>query len=142
MATMVLGWDVHLVRRMLGANDAGRSRPSTHIERDRAWSQILASLEAYPAVHAYLMCKQDSFFDFHDPLVIGAEITGGEATTPEVMWTHVTIDGQRPVAGLSILQQLQAWREGLEEEGRTLPEPSIHFSAWCAEAEHVERHVR
>ena len=49
---MVLGWDVHLVRRMLGANDTGQSRPSTHIERDGAWSQILASLEAYPAVHA------------------------------------------------------------------------------------------
>jgi hypothetical protein len=141
MATMVLGWDVHLVRRMLGANDAGRSRPSTHIERDAHWTTILRGLSAHPDVHAFLMCRQDSHLDFHDPLVIGVEMSSGEATTPEVMWTHVQMDDERKVGATSVLQQLLDWRATLNGPGPQLPEPALHFSGWCSEAEIVEEHV-
>lgn len=141
MATMVLGWDVHYVRRMLGATDTGRSLPSTHIEQDATWLTIVESLNHHPEVHAYLMCRQDSYLDFHDPLVIGVEVTSGEATTPEVMWTHVQMDDERKVGARPILQQLLDWRAALSGPGPRLPEPALHFSGWCSDAVIVEERV-
>ena len=141
MASMMLGWTLNDVTTAMGLGTTGHLLNASSKSHQEGLAALVKGVkERLPAegdVDVWLMCQQDSCYDYREPVVVGAPMVFG-GKVPEVLWYLAPNENVQGFPSTTTVADLQAIMNEVSLNGPgELPSPTVHLSGWHAEAERL-----
>lgn len=139
MASMILGWTLNDVTTAMGLGTTEHLLHASLQALKEALTVLVKGVkDRLPAegnVDVWLMCQQDSCYDYREPVVIGAPMVFG-GKVPEVLWYLAPNEHVQGFPSTTTVADLHSIMNEVSLNGPgELPSPTVHLSGWHAEAE-------